>query len=191
MPETPADRFRRMPDERLLQLAHHEAAGLEPLARDQLRAEMERRRLRVPAAQTADLTTADVDRLAADVRALPCLECGRTGVPLNAGDVSRTMSFLLFTTHTVETLVACPECLGRRAQSALITSVALGWWGLPWGPIRTVQSIAANVRTLRTRASAEPTPALRQFVRDYPSVAASTHGARPLPPSDPPRRRRA
>ena len=190
MPETLADRYRRMPDDGLLNLARD--GGLDPLALDLLRAEITRRKLRPPVAADADLSEADVDRLAAAVRALPCLECNRTDAPLNAGDVSKTMSFMLFTTHDRETLVACPSCLGRRARSALVTSLVLGWWGIPWGPIRTVQSIAANVRTLRGRTSPEPTPALRQFVRDYPSVAASTVG-RPAAtrPPKPTRRRRA
>ncbi len=32
---------------------------------------------------------------------------------------------------------------GRIALYTLI-SLVLGWWGIPWGPIYTIQSIAAN-----------------------------------------------
>ena len=32
-----------------------------------------------------------------------------------------------------------------KAQHSLIT-LLLGWWGIPWGPIRTVQALYINLR---------------------------------------------
>lgn len=52
---------------------------------------------------------------------------------------------------------------GRIALYTLI-SLVLGWWGIPWGPIYTIQSIAANlgggkIVTQEVLASLRPSPA--------------------------------
>ena len=31
----------------------------------------------------------------------------------------------------------------------MTVSLFLGWWGIPWGPIRTIQSIVFNLRKLK------------------------------------------
>ena len=35
--------------------------------------------------------------------------------------------------------------IGRAAPWVLLTFVT-GWWGIPWGPIRTIQSLWTNLR---------------------------------------------
>lgn len=39
-----------------------------------------------------------------------------------------------------------------------------GWWGIPWGPIRTVQSIGQNLKSKRANHSEEPNTYLRRYV---------------------------
>jgi len=40
----------------------------------------------------------------------------------------------------------------------------MGWWGLPWGIIRSIQAIILNVRSKRTNLSDKPNKYLRGIV---------------------------
>lgn len=57
------------------------------------------------------------------------------------------MSFLIITVRypTRPVLVGAPGSRSLRAF-AIATSLVLGWWGLPWGPIWTVRSVSRNAR---------------------------------------------
>ena len=119
--------------------------------------------------------------LTAALRDQPCPECGQAGVPLNGGVVASAMSFVVFTTHRSDTVIACPDCLGKEARRAAGKTAVLGWWGLPWGPIQSVRSLAHDLRTLRQRGRDKPSSALRTLVRKSPGVATvmAARAARP------------
>ena len=138
MPATLADRYRQMPDERLLQLALHEAAGLEPDAVKLLRAEIASRGLdlgvdRAIAAQTQELSLRDLEALVEGVRALPCPECGSTEAPLSAGYVATVFSALVITSCKKQAVVACPDCLGVEARRGALEVGDSGLVGFPVG----------------------------------------------------------
>ena len=82
-------------------------------------------------------------------------------------------SAVVFTSYQKKAVVACPDCLGAEARRGLWTSALLGWWGVPWGPIRTIQSISVNLSTIRSRSSLEATPVLRDAVRRNPGASAA------------------
>ena len=71
----------------------------------------------------------------------------------------------------MELVIACPTCLMAQAKWAAIKTIALGWWSLPWGPIRTVQALIHDVRTIRQHAKDEISKALREFIEKNPGVA--------------------
>ena len=178
------DRLRDATDAELLDTARTQARNLPPRARAALHAEIEARGLTVGKAEPSI-----EDDLVAAVRALPCPSCGRAEAPLNAGHVSRTISYLLLTTYRDDVLVACPDCLAAEARNALLLTAFFGWWGFPWGPIRSVQSISKSRRTLREHAQVEPTDALEQFVRAHPDVAEAAYRGGESPLGGPPKRR--
>lgn len=156
MPETLADRYRRMPDERLLQLAHSDAAGLEPEALALLRAELEARGIDRGAdaaieIQTAALSEKDAERLAAAVRARPRPVCGSTEATLNAAEVATTMSYLRWTTYRRRLVLACPACIRHEARQSSIVSALFGWWAFPMGMVLTVRALIVNRRASRRR----------------------------------------
>ena len=179
-----ADRLRAATDAELLDTARTQARTLPPRARAALHAEIETRGLAV-----GEVDLSLEDDLVAAVRALPCPRCGRAETPLNAGHVSRTISYLILTTYRDDVLVACPDCLAAEARNALLLTAFFGWWGFPWGPIRSVQSISKSRRTLREHAQAEPTDALEGFVRAHPDVAEAAYRGGPSPLGGPPTRR--
>ena len=167
-----------MPDERLLQIALHEADGLTPEALGVLHTELDARGVnpavgRAVEAQTRELSRRDVDALIAAIQRQPCPECGRTDRPINGGEVADTKSFVLFTTYNSETAIACPDCLAARAKRAAFVTAALGWWGFPFGPIQSVKALRRDFRTIRQQERDEPSDALRTFVEQNPGVATA------------------
>jgi hypothetical protein len=173
-----AERYRQMPDERLLQIALREAAGLTPEALRVLNGEVQARGID-PAvglaveAQTRTLSRRDVDLLVDAVQKRPCPECGQTARPLNGGLVATAKSFVVFTAFSQHTLVACPECLTAEAKRASLVTMALGWWGLPSGPIQSIKALSRNRATVNQGARDEPSEVLREFVASNPGVATA------------------
>jgi hypothetical protein len=43
-------------------------------------------------------------------------------------------------------LIRAGESPGRYGGGFSMLSALLGWWGFPWGPIRTIQALATNAR---------------------------------------------
>ena len=167
-----------MPDERLLQIALQEAAGLTPKALAVLHAELDARGIdsavgRAVTAQTRELSRRDVDALVAAIQKQPCPQCGRTDRPINGGEVADAKSFILFTTYDSHIAIACPDCLAAKAKRAALVTAALGWWGFPFGPIQSVKALRRDFRTIRQRDRNEPSDALRTFVEQNPGVASA------------------
>src|SRR5437588_12651484 len=77
---------------------------------------------------------------------------------------AETMSFIFFTQRESKIIVASPQILDKANDAALMKTVLLGWWGFPWGIIRTIQSIAVNVKSKKTNHLDTPNDHLRGFV---------------------------
>ncbi|MCB0698127.1 MAG: hypothetical protein KDC07_12230, partial [Chitinophagaceae bacterium] len=60
--------------------------------------------------------------------------------------------------------VGCPSCLKKKNATALAGSLVAGWWGIPWGPIRTLQSIWINLSNMRLHKPDEYNEYLYGFV---------------------------
>ena len=56
--------------------------------------------------------------------------------------------------------LGCPSC----ASDAIVKTAVLGWWGIPWGIVRTIQAISRNISNKRVHHSEEPNKYLRSFV---------------------------
>ncbi|MEP0548426.1 MAG: hypothetical protein ABJF88_15930 [Rhodothermales bacterium] len=173
-----AEHYRRMPDERLLQIALHEAADLTPEALRVLNSELTARGInsavgRAVEAQTRSLSRRDLDLLVEAVRKQRCPACGKSDHPLNGGVVADAKSFVLVTSLDKRTVVACPACLAAQAKRAALMTALLGWWAIPWGPIRTIQALTNDFRTMRQSQRSEASDALRAFVEQNPGVATA------------------
>lgn len=75
-------------------------------------------------------------------RDLGCERCGVLDETLRVALFSTTMSFLVMTRRTASGGILCGSCRRSEALRAGGVSAVLGWWGIPWGPIYTVGSIA-------------------------------------------------
>lgn len=114
---------------------------------------------RHPLLQMAGRVPADVlQQHVAQWRQGACPRCRQQG-PIDVHAYHRVHSFVLMTQWHTRRSVCCRRC-GRRSQlGAALYSVALGWWGGPWGllktPIQVGRNIAAMCRPAPVAASAD------------------------------------
>jgi hypothetical protein len=75
-----------------------------------------------------------------------CCKCGSDqGVSLRA--YLLTYSIVFFTSKSAGAFKPiCGSCSIKAGLPYSLGTLLLGWWGIPWGPIYTVQAIAKNFR---------------------------------------------
>ena len=161
--------YGKMTDDELIRVATEDAAGLTPEAQDVVKEEIVKRRLdtniiKGVAAQNKEYSLAQIDQYCEMVRDLECPCCGSSANRLNGTLTSQVMSFIVFTHSEKKLKVACPDCLDKENNKALTVSATLGWWGIPWGIIRTIGAIGQNIRSKKTNRIDKPNEFLRSFV---------------------------
>ena len=162
------ERYQRMTDDELIRTATQDAYGLTPEAMEIVKAEIKKRRLdknisKGVEAQNKTYSIEEVDAYCDIVSKLSCPSCGATTERLNATMTSEVMSFIFFTTYNRKIKVGCPDCLDKANNNALTKTAVLGWWGFPWGIIRTPQAITLNLKSKRTNHLPEHNNYLRSF----------------------------
>jgi hypothetical protein len=162
------ERYQRMTDDELIRIATQDAYGLTPEAMEVVKAEIQKRGLeenigKGVEAQNREYTIEEIDAYCDLVSNLNCPSCGSTIERLNATMTAEVMSFVFFTTYNKKIKVGCPHCLDKANNSALTKTAILGWWGLPWGIIRTPQAIALNLKSKRTNHLQDHNDYLRSF----------------------------
>jgi hypothetical protein len=160
--------YQRMTDDELIRIATQDAYGLTPEAMQVVKAEIKKRGLndniyRGVEAQNKTYSIAEVDTYCDIVSKLSCPSCGNTTERLNATMTGEVMSFIFFTTYNKKIKIGCPHCLDKANNGALTKTALLGWWGFPWGIIKTIQSIALNLKSKRTNHSLDHNDYLRSF----------------------------
>jgi hypothetical protein len=75
-----------------------------------------------------------------------CCKCGSDqGVRMRA--YLLTYSLVFFTSKSAGAFrPICGSCSLKAGLPYSLGTLLLGWWGIPWGPIFTVQAIAKNLR---------------------------------------------
>jgi hypothetical protein len=163
------ENYRRFSNEKLMRIASEDAAKLRPEALALLREELATRGLAEVAtktieAQLREVSEAELTEYCALIQSQPCPNCHSSTQPLNATITSKVMSFLVLTTWTKQFVIACPTCLDKLNHDASTTSALLGWWGFPWGIIRTIQALNFNRRMGKTNHVTYPNELLKSFV---------------------------
>lgn len=95
-----------------------------------------------------------------------CPVCGENRGPVDVHTSHKVASFLVMTSWSSKPRISCGSC-GTRAQfGALMYSLFLGWWGIPWGILMTPVQIVRNLAAiLRSEQSLTPSDQLEQLVR--------------------------
>ena len=63
--------------------------------------------------------------------------------------LTEVTSFFLVTQSRTTTCTGSLEQLEAAARSALVHNLLLGWWGIPFGLIRTPMALAQNASAIR------------------------------------------
>jgi len=160
--------YEQFDDKKLLRIASEEAAGLRWEALELLKQEIARRGLDA-AANAADVLTKKVstEQLTAYIellRNLPCPFCGSSEQKLNATITSNVVSFIVFTHQQKEVKIGCPRCLNKQNNNAMVKTALLGWWGLPWGILRTPKALFFNANQKAQNDSPEANDLFKLFV---------------------------
>lgn len=165
------DTYRRMADAELIRVATQDAAGLTDEAYEIIIEEIARRNLSpdiqkgVEAQQKIPAySIEEIDNYCELIRQLPCPISGRTDAPLNATYTEVVMSFVVITQIEKKIVVACPDELDKASNQASIQTALLGWWGIPWGPIRTIRALIRNGKSKGNNHSESPNNYLRSLV---------------------------
>jgi hypothetical protein len=56
------------------------------------------------------------------------------------------ISLVFFSTRQAKQGIFCPKCINKKLINSTIISMIFGWWGFPWGPIYTVQTLFHNLK---------------------------------------------
>ena len=161
--------YQKKTDEEVIRILTQDAVGLTPEAIEVVKEEIKRRNLdpniiRGIDAQQRTYTIEEIDEYCALIQNLPCPKTGSTSEKLNATLTAEVMSFVLFTNYQKKIVVGTPVTLNKANNAALTTSILLGWWGFPWGIIRTVQAIIINLKNKKGNRNGEPNNYLRSYI---------------------------
>jgi hypothetical protein len=105
--------------------------------------------------------------VARQIHAGPCPMCQGPG-PVDVHDTYWVWSAVLLTRWGSRSQVSCRRCGLKSQLSGLLQSVALGWWGFPWGLIITPLQIVRNAMAMFTPSSPEePSERLRAIAREH------------------------
>lgn len=165
-------RYNNLSDEDIESIAKYKADGLIPEALDILKNEIQKRGLPEQLISTADILANGISEdehlvLAKKISQLPCPHCNKNNTYLNAFNLMIVKSFIIFTITERPLVIGCPDCISGEAKSALIKSLLLGWWGLPFGPIQVLISIFKNIRAVNAGMTTEPTKEFRDFIKPH------------------------
>jgi len=161
--------YQRMSDSELTRVLTQDATGLTPEVLEIVKGEIQRRNLdpnisKGIAAQQKKHTLEEIDVYCNLIQNLPCPTTGSTSTKLNATQTAEVISFILFTNYKKKIIIGSPDALDKANNIALAKTLLLGWWGIPWGIIRTIQAILININNKRTNRLNEPNDFLRAFV---------------------------
>lgn len=119
-----------------------------------------------PLLMAGDRVPADVlQQVVAQWRQGDCPKCKRKNGPIDVHAEHRVHSFLIMTQWHTRRHVSCRPC-GRRAQlTGTLYSVALGWWGLPWGLLVTPMQIVRNIAGMTSGRPDRASPDFERLVR--------------------------
>jgi hypothetical protein len=161
--------YQKMTDQEVIRILTQDAAGLTPEALSFVKEEIKRRKLdpnitRGVDAQQRSYTIEEIDEYCTLIQNLPCPKTGSTNEKLNATLTVEVMSFILFTNYEKKIVIGTPDTLDKANNVALTKSILLGWWGIPWGIVRTIQAITINLKNKRANRDQAPTDYLRSYV---------------------------
>jgi len=162
-------RYSRLSDNKIMELAVREAGGLTVEAIEVLREQIRTRNLdhnleKSIQAQRREWSDSDQAELLDEFRDLPCPICQSTEHKLNGFTIKKIKSFVLYGIRSSEFVVGCPHCISAKAESASKVTRLLGWWVLPLGVNWTIEALENNSKVRKHSSDMDPSDELRAYV---------------------------
>lgn len=162
------ENYANMPDWEIERIALTNSTGLRTEVFKILENEIKKRNLnpellKAVIAKNKDYTVAEIENYSQIIRQLPCPICGDTREKLNGTIFYEVKSFVIFTTYSAKLAIACPTCLNKKNDEAIFSTALLGWWGIPWGLIRTPRYIYKNIKAKKQNNVENPNAILMSF----------------------------
>jgi hypothetical protein len=76
---------------------------------------------------------------------IACSCCGKISAQPRYVIFYEVKSFIFVTTRSPVQGIFCSACAERKSFRATAITWLLGWWGIPWGPIYSIQAIFSNM----------------------------------------------
>jgi len=161
--------YEKFDDRKLIRIASEEASGLRTEALELVKTIIKERGLSEQITKAIDvllekITEAQLLVYSELLRRLPCPVCNGVFDKLNATITATVISFVVMTNYSKKVKIACPRCLDKQNNNAMIKSALLGWWGFPWGVIRTSQALIFNNKRKKLNHLDEPNDLFKSFV---------------------------
>ena len=160
--------YSKKSDSELIHIATQKAQGLRPGVLEIIENEIKKRNLNPnilegAKAQNREYSLAEITELSQKLRSLPCPMCGNKTSKLNGTVMHTVKSFILFSSFRKEPIIACPDCLDKKNQESITSTALLGWWGFPWGILKTPIYIYNNIKEKRQNRISEANDTLLGF----------------------------
>lgn len=145
------ENYERMSDDEIIRVATTNAHGLRPEVFGIIENEINKRNLnpdilKGAIAQNKEYTVEEIEAYSKLLRDLPCPICEKYEEKLNGTVAHKVKSFIFFTSSQTELTIACPDCLDKKNNDAMLSTALLGWWGIPWGLFKTPAYIYRNIK---------------------------------------------
>jgi hypothetical protein len=146
--------YKNFEDEKIIQLAQYEVEKLTPEAVKILKNEIINRKLNK---KLIDVIDEQIEGISIDsffeyakfLLNLPCPICGKKDGDIDITRKGQVISAIVFTSYDKILICGCKDCLRKEIKRGMIMSLFLGWWGIPMGPIKTIQSIFYNLKKIK------------------------------------------
>jgi hypothetical protein len=93
-----------------------------------------------------------------------CPKCNGLG-PIDVHKVHQVWSALILTRWSSSQQVSCKSCATKSQLGGILFSLALGWWGFPWGLILTPVQVVRNIAEICSGPDpSQPSQGLRNVV---------------------------
>lgn len=127
--------YERMSDSQLILVLTTNARGIRPEVFDIIEKELKKRKLNPnlldgALAQNKEYSLEEIESYSELLRELACPICKRKELKLNGTICYTVTSFIVFTSARAEPIIACPNCLDKKNNNAMISTVFLGWWSI-------------------------------------------------------------
>ena len=143
--------YEKISDDEIIRIATTDACGLRPEVFEVIENEIKKRNLDPTIlegvfAQNKEYSIEEVEAYSRLLRDLPCPICGSINKKLNGTILHTVKSFIFFTKYGIEPIIACPDCLDKKNNDAILSTTLLGWWGFPSGFFNTPVYIYRNLK---------------------------------------------